>query len=458
VSDESPAPTRATVRVPFEAEVVVEFERFSGFLAEYSSNLSLGGMFLTTRYLKPVGSDLRFEVRLKDSAPLVRGRGVVAWTRWQDQGPRRPAGMGVRFVDLDPQSRELIYKLVDERLKSGKVGEELALDAAALADITGPQSVTDLAGPRLPETPPATPVPAGLPGIEPPAPSEPPPAAAQPFDIAPPADLPASPPPSRAGERPVSPVPAPPPLEEIVARASASWTSPAPRESPATRPPERGAVPPPAAPAPVTFAAARASSARRGRVPILVGGLALLAASALGILWWVDRRPRTPPAPAVTATPSATAAPETPAAAPAGPSEAAAPAAPVGPSPPPAAAPAPPPPAARFSALEKVTWEEENGVTVLALWLDGAIPEGSFERSRIEGREPREVIRLRGARGPVAPARFDVGTPEVRRVRTGLHAAGASSELHVVVDLATGARVLDARVDGRQLVLRVVFR
>ena len=62
------------------------------------------------------GSELRFEVRLKDAAPLIRGRGVVAWTRWQDQGPRRPAGMGVRFVELDAESRELIYKVVDERL------------------------------------------------------------------------------------------------------------------------------------------------------------------------------------------------------------------------------------------------------------------------------------------------------------------------------------------------------
>jgi hypothetical protein len=47
-----------------------------------------------------------------------------------------------------------------------------------------------------------------------------------------------------------------------------------------------------------------------------------------------------------------------------------------------------------------------------------------------------------------------VGTPEVRRVRTGLH----GSDLHVVVDLAAGARLVDARADGDKLRLRVLFR
>ncbi len=429
MSSDPQAPTRATVRVPFEAEVVMEFERFSGFLAEYSANLSLGGMFLTTRYLKPVGSELRFEVRLKDAAPLVRGRGVVAWTRWQDQGPRRPAGMGVRFVDLDPESRELIYRIVDERLKSGQVSEELALEAGALA---GPEAAVSAAG---------------LPDLEPPRRFELPPETAAPFEVAPPPESPA----------PVAPPPpdlSPPPLEEIVARAGR--TAPPAPETGASRP-SRAAAPLPAAPAPVAFAAARASSERRRRVPVWIGGLALLAASAVGILWWVDRRPDASPGAAVTASPSAAPAPAAPAPTPADASEAATPALAAPPTPPPAAAEAAPL-TARFSALEKVTWEEGEGLTELILWLDGAIPEGSFERSRIEGKEPREVIKLRGAKGPVAAGRLEVDTPEVRRVRSGLHAAGASSELHVVLDLAAGARVLDARVEGRKLVLRVVFR
>ncbi|HZI63848.1 MAG TPA: TIGR02266 family protein, partial [Thermoanaerobaculia bacterium] len=113
------APTRSTVRVPLAAEARVEFETFSGFLSEMAANLSLGGMFLRTRYLKPVGSELRFELRLADQQPLVAGRGEVAWIRWKDDGPRRRAGMGIRFLDLDTASRELVYRVVDEHLKAG---------------------------------------------------------------------------------------------------------------------------------------------------------------------------------------------------------------------------------------------------------------------------------------------------------------------------------------------------
>lgn len=466
------------MRVPFEAEVVVEFERFSGFLAEYSSNLSLGGMFITTRYLKPVGTELKFEVRLKDAAPLVRGRGLVAWTRWQDQGARRPAGMGVRFLDLDPDSRELIYRIVDERLRSGQVSEELALDAAALAEISAPPSVESLAGPPLPEFPADLALPSPphaarrQPGITPvdPAgaalvqgvsaePERPPePVANGPKSAAPEPELragdasplpPAAPTTEATGAEP-RPVP-PPPLEEIVARAEGWPLGPATPLSPrSTSAPVR---PPP----PMPFGGQRPQR-RRSRSPWLtVAGVGLLAALAAGG-WLLLRRTETTGAlatPAAATSPAAAAGPVAPpqsaevAAPPA--ADAIAPPAPAAVEPPAIAAPSP---ARRFSSLQKVTWDEADGFTELILWLDGSIPDGSFDHARIDGKEPRELVRLRGATGPVAAGRTEVGTPEVRRVRTGLH----GSDLHVVVDLAAGARVVDARADGDKLRLRVLFR
>jgi uncharacterized protein (TIGR02266 family) len=139
--EETPQATRSTVRVPLSAEARVEFETFSGFLNEMAANLSLGGMFLRTRYLKPVGSELRFELRLADQQPLVAGRGQVAWIRWKDEGPRRRAGMGVRFVELDTASRELVYRVVDERVKAG--GLPFDLDGGPSAPEAAPVPAPD---------------------------------------------------------------------------------------------------------------------------------------------------------------------------------------------------------------------------------------------------------------------------------------------------------------------------
>jgi molecular chaperone DnaK len=466
VPPETPTPARATVRVPLEAEVVVEFDRFSGFLAEYSSNLSLGGMFLTTRYLKPVGSELRFELRLKDAAaPLVRGRGMVAWTRWQDQGPRRPAGMGVRFLDLDAESHALIYKIVEERLRAGQIHEELALDPTTLAEVAA-ANAGDAADPRLA---PAIPD-AALEIVETP---RVPPAdggAAAPAEPAPPRiDAPTT---SAGAPIAPRPIPAAPPLHEIVARAAAAWApEPAPPLPPPTMPK------PPAArdrdPQPV----ARAQPPRPRKKPAAGAAwisIALVVAGAGG--WWLWRSgllspgeppssaappAKTPPAPAAVARPEepSPSPPDVASKAAPGPLTAddGTPAAPL-----PSREPQPGPAAAatlpRFTGLDKVTWSEESGFTEVVLWMDGAIPADAFERSRIDGKEPRELVRLRGASRPVEAARYDVGTPEVRRVRTGLHGSGASAELHVVLDLAAGARVFEAQVDGNRLLLRAAFR
>ncbi len=455
MSEDTSVPARATVRVPFQADVVVEFDRFSGFLAETSANLSLGGMFLTTRYLKPVGSELQFEVRLKDAAPLIRGRGVVAWTRWQDQGPRRPAGMGVRFVELDADSRELIYKIVEERLKSGQVGEELALDTEALR---AAEVLPDLGVLRaLP--PVEIPAEAAMPDLAADSP-ETPPLAKPPTTIEP------AVPEALKGTAPVPPpevatvLAAPvdsPPLADIVARASASW-SPEPPRPPVTAPAA-------AQPAVKSFVAPAAPRPRPRRTPWVPIALGAVAAVVLASGWWWAQRSTgtgSPPVALETAPPAAgpppvASAPE-PLPIPSAPLPDVEPAQAAADSTPQATAAPVAVPVPRFTRLERVTWVEGSGTTDLALWLDGSIPDGSFQRTRIEGREPRELIKLRGAKDPFLPGTVEVGTPEVRRVRTGFHAGGASSELHVVLDLAAGARVEATRVEGQALHLMIAFR
>src|SRR5258706_13227511 len=127
--DPNGAPARGQTRVPIDAEVQLEFENFSGFIREVSANLSLGGMFVKTRYLKPVGTIVRFEFRLSDHYRLIRGSGEVVWTRWRDQPPAMPAGMGIQFLDLDAESRSLVNAIVEQHERAA--GEPVDLDSQA---------------------------------------------------------------------------------------------------------------------------------------------------------------------------------------------------------------------------------------------------------------------------------------------------------------------------------------
>src|SRR3954468_6879342 len=78
---------RDSRRVPIATKVLFKFERFSGFISEYSANISPTGMFITTTNPEPAGSILDFEFRLGDGFEIIQGKGEVVWTRAVGEGP-----------------------------------------------------------------------------------------------------------------------------------------------------------------------------------------------------------------------------------------------------------------------------------------------------------------------------------------------------------------------------------
>ena len=118
-----------------DSPVELRFEKFSAFVEGYAPYLSLGGMFLGTDDLRPVGSTVGFEVGLNDGFRLLQGVGQVIWVRLEDEGPERPAGMGVRFQALDDKGRELILKVIEERVRSG--GEPFDVEVIPPGTVSG---------------------------------------------------------------------------------------------------------------------------------------------------------------------------------------------------------------------------------------------------------------------------------------------------------------------------------
>ncbi len=109
------ASLRESTRIDFEREVSLSFENLEGFMTEFSVNISTTGMFVRSPEPRPAGTLLSFELALTDGQPLIRGHGEVVWVRRHDGGTEHPAGMGIRFVDLDPESRRLIRWAVVRR-------------------------------------------------------------------------------------------------------------------------------------------------------------------------------------------------------------------------------------------------------------------------------------------------------------------------------------------------------
>jgi len=113
-------------RIALERKITLNFPHFKGFLTEYSSNISMTGMFVQSEKPEPPGTVLAFEFRLADGLNLIQGQAEVVWRRMKGKGSARPAGMGLKFVRLDKDSRRVIRWAVEKQLREG--GETFDLD------------------------------------------------------------------------------------------------------------------------------------------------------------------------------------------------------------------------------------------------------------------------------------------------------------------------------------------
>ena len=105
-------------RGPIERKIDLRFPNFEGLVTGVSSNLSTSGIFIQSDHPEPAGTEFAFALRIEEWSP-IQGEAKVIWTRSKSEGPERPAGMGVQFVEVDAQSRRMIRWLVDKNLQEG---------------------------------------------------------------------------------------------------------------------------------------------------------------------------------------------------------------------------------------------------------------------------------------------------------------------------------------------------
>ena len=97
---------RAT-RVGLRAPIKLEYPSFQTFVDTQSANISRTGMFILTPENVPVGAKVSFELSLDDGFVLISGEAEVA------RASAEPKGLGVRFLEISPDSRALIDRVVE---------------------------------------------------------------------------------------------------------------------------------------------------------------------------------------------------------------------------------------------------------------------------------------------------------------------------------------------------------
>lgn len=108
-----------TMTVRYKSATVDEF------IEHHSHDVSRGGMFIKTPSPFPPGTLLKFEVKIAEDQKVMQGVGRVVWKREAPEasGDDRPAGMGVKFIKIDEESKRLIDQLVTARGDGGSAFE-----------------------------------------------------------------------------------------------------------------------------------------------------------------------------------------------------------------------------------------------------------------------------------------------------------------------------------------------
>lgn len=146
------AETRKDKRAPVALKVRFKSATVDEFIEQYAGDISRGGIFIKTKTPMAVGTLLKFDFQLKDESRLIHGVGRVVWRREPEEaGDELPAGMGIKFIKMDPKSRTLVEQIASSRDGAGHYDREGAADSLApAAQSSGGSFFPDLPAAELP--------------------------------------------------------------------------------------------------------------------------------------------------------------------------------------------------------------------------------------------------------------------------------------------------------------------
>lgn len=95
-----------------EVEIEIGYRTAQEFLSAYARNISGGGIFVQTPQLLPLNQGVRLRFTLPGISHRFDVSGIVVWSNPGSSHSSLPSGMGIKFLDIDSRSRELIAAFV----------------------------------------------------------------------------------------------------------------------------------------------------------------------------------------------------------------------------------------------------------------------------------------------------------------------------------------------------------
>jgi hypothetical protein len=105
---------------PVVLRIKLRYDDLDAMVQKFASNVGKSGLFLPTKSIQPVGTEVKFELRLANDTPVLVGLGRVKHVRPPDpENPRSAFGMGIELMRVSREGREVIIRMLERRRAMG---------------------------------------------------------------------------------------------------------------------------------------------------------------------------------------------------------------------------------------------------------------------------------------------------------------------------------------------------
>lgn len=111
--EKNTADRRLNVRRPWRSKIIFEDEFGRGLVYLYSKDISLGGLYLENPPPLKMGAHLLLSFLLPGKKRPLKVTGQVVRFVEHEMDAKVRTGMGVRFVDVDPETRRHLASFVN---------------------------------------------------------------------------------------------------------------------------------------------------------------------------------------------------------------------------------------------------------------------------------------------------------------------------------------------------------
>ena len=105
---------------PVVLRIKLRYDDVEAMVQRFAPNVGKSGLFLPTKAIQPLGTEIKFELRIANDTPVLVGLGKVKAFREPDPAnPRAAFGMAIELLRVSREGRDVIIRMIERRRAMG---------------------------------------------------------------------------------------------------------------------------------------------------------------------------------------------------------------------------------------------------------------------------------------------------------------------------------------------------